>query len=614
MGRWGFGVGWLVAWAVLAVALALGLSRSEALGAVYPARMDTFVQQGAKLVGTNTVSRGGTNIQQGSSVALSGDGSTALIGGPYDHGSLGAAWVFNRSGSMWSQRTKLVGPDGGYAPQQGFSVAVSADGNTALVGAPNPFSAGGRAWVFTRQSGWYRQAELVGSDAVWGARQGYSVALSGDGNTALVGGPDTSGSSRGAAWVFIRSSGVWFQQAKLSGPFGSGFGTSVGLSSDGNTALIGNPIDGPSTTESMGAVWVFTRAGSTWSQQGRKLVGTGAVGAANQGQSVALSGDGDTALVGGPADNNYLGAAWVFTRSGSTWVQQGSKLVGTEAAGAARQGSSAALSGDGNKALIGGPRDGSQCAACDGMGAAWVFTRSGSTWSEQGSKLVGTGAVGPLPAGQGSSVALSGDGATALVGGPRDNNSLGAAWAFVEQPAPTITLFTPTSGITGTIVTITGTDFSGASSVTFRGLATFKFTVRSPTQITATVPNGARGGKITVTTPAGSATSTQDFKPTLSIIAYRPTSGFVGTSVDIQGIGFAPTSTVKFNSTPATAVTYINPGEIQATVPAGATSGPITLTTTAGTVQARGTYTVTTTLAPRALSTSTLPISNPLAT
>ncbi len=127
------------------------------------------------------------------------------------------------------------------------------------------------------------------------------------------------------------------------------------------------------------------------------LVGAGAAGSADQGISVALSGDGNTAIVGGRFDNTEVGAAWVFTRSGSVWTQQGGKLVGAGAVGpgaaagaaaSAEQGYSVALSSDGNTAIVGGWADN------NGVGAAWVFNRSGSVWTQQGSKLVGTGFVG----------------------------------------------------------------------------------------------------------------------------------------------------------------------------------------------------------------------------
>jgi hypothetical protein len=121
----------------------------------------------------------------------------------------------------------------------------------------------------------------------------------------------------------------------------------------------------------VGAAWVFTRsAAGVWRQQ-EKLVGTtgSPLGRASQGSSVSLSGDGNTALVGGPEDNRGVGAAWVFTRSGVVWVQPGPKLVGTGAIGKASQGSSVALSGGGNTAIVGGLVD------AGGFGAAWTYAR-----------------------------------------------------------------------------------------------------------------------------------------------------------------------------------------------------------------------------------------------
>src|SRR5262249_40627329 len=141
------------------------------------------------------------------------------------------------------------------------------------------------------------------------------------------------------------------------------------------------------------------------SQQGPKLVGTGASGAAQQGASIVLSADGNTAIVGGPADSSGQGAVWVYTRSSGVWTQQGSKLVGTAASGADQQGSSVALSSDGT-AILGGPDDN------NGQGAAWVYAWNGSAWTPQGNKLVGTGANGAAQ--QGSSVSLSSGGSMAF--------------------------------------------------------------------------------------------------------------------------------------------------------------------------------------------------------
>jgi hypothetical protein len=396
------------------------LAGALAVALLWPAQaaLADFTQQGSKLVGTGAVG----SAQQGYAVAVSANGHTAIVGGPNDT-AIGTAWVFTRSSGAWSQQSKLVGSGVvGGASRQGQSVGLSADGNTAIVGGWADAGGVGAAWVFTRSGGvWSQQgAKLVGTGAVGNAQQGISVALSGDGNTAIVGGYGDN-SNTGAAWVYTRSGGVWTQQGtKLVGTGGVGTifqGFSVALSDDGNTAIMG----GYSDNSLVGAAWVFTRSGGAWTQQGNKLVGTGAAGAANQGYSVALSGDGNTAVVGGYTDNSNAGAAWVFARSGGVWTQQGSKLVGTGAVGNAQQGRSVGLSGGGNTAIVGGNADNSNA------GAAWVFTRSGGVWTQQGTKLVGTGGVSGAQ--QGWSVALSCD--TAVVGGYQDNLQVGAAWVFV---------------------------------------------------------------------------------------------------------------------------------------------------------------------------------------
>jgi FG-GAP repeat len=258
-------------------------------------------------------------------------------------------------------------------------------------------------------------SKLTASDETGDGQFGTSVALSADGNTALIGGWQAN-----AAWVFTRSGTTWTQQGPAftgSGGYGE-FGLSVALSADGNTALIG------SGETSGGAVWVFTRSGTTWTQQGPALIGSGETGV-YLGASVALSGDGNTALIGQAGDgedDSNVGAVWVFTRSGTTWTQQGSELTPTDETGAGGFGSSVALSSEGNTALIGGSGDNSD------VGAGWVFTSSDGTWTQQGSKLTAGDETGA--GGFGFSVALSSEGNTALIGGPYDNNYVGAAWVF----------------------------------------------------------------------------------------------------------------------------------------------------------------------------------------
>ena len=403
-----------------------------------------ILQESAKPVSTDAAG----NTNQGMSVALSADGSTAIVGGPGPNnvdrdrsprGPAGAAWIFIRRGGVWAQQGgKLVGttdaPGGGLF-SQGAAVALSADGNTAIVGGPSDNRTTGAAWVFVRSgSAWEQQGDkLVGASAHRVIElglplgQGTSVALSADGDTAIVGGWRAEG-----AWVFTRSRGIWSPQGKQlvgSGAIGMARqGASVALSADGNTAMVGGWSDHDRT----GAAWVFNRSRGIWSQQGKKLVGSGAVGAASQGMSLALSADGNTALIGGPSDSPWdrsvpfglgpAGAAWVFIRNEGGWTQQGEKLVSSGAVGTARQGMSVALSADGNVAIVGG------LGGEGGEGTATVFTRNGTVWA-QGEKLVSTGAVGKSS----PSVAVSADSGVALVGGSNDNGGIGATWAFAQR-------------------------------------------------------------------------------------------------------------------------------------------------------------------------------------
>jgi hypothetical protein len=417
-----------------------------------------FAQQGPKLVGTGAVG----NANQGNSVSLSADGNTAIVAGAgdnYDSNTgrgLGATWVFTRNNGVWTQQgSKLVGTGAVGSASQGSAVALSADGNTAIAGGSGDDDTGA-SWVFTRSGDvWSQQGnKLVGSDIYTDTSQGSAVALSADGNTAIIGGPSPPESTGpcpyrdGAAWLFTRSNGVWSQQGdKLVGTGsdgGASQGSSVALSPDGNTAIVGGPTDG---CAGPGAAWVYIRNNGVWTQQGGKLVATDAVGpSAGQGSSVALSADGNTAIVGGSGDNSSTGAAWVYTRSNGVWTQQGSKLVGTDAVGKAQQGLSVALSADGNTAIVGGPKDNVDLNSGFGLGAAWVFTRSNGVWTQQGSKLVGTDAVGQAE--QGWSVSLSGEGKTAIVGGPTDNGGTGAAWVFIQSTATTLQVTPATNMVT----------------------------------------------------------------------------------------------------------------------------------------------------------------------
>ena len=378
-----------------------------------------LVPQGSKLTPSDESGAAGFGT-----VALSADGSIAVIGGINDDNGAGAAWIFIRSGASWRQLGSKLTPAGETAPRSfGRAVALSADGWTAAI-AGYADDGSSATWIFTRAgSSWTQTAKLVANDAVGQSNFGVRLALSDDGKTLLVGG-NQDADGVGAAWVFARSGLTWTQQGpKLTARDEQGaanFGIRVALAGDGHAALIG----GWSDDAGVGAAWVFTSTGGGWSQQGPKLQAKDEQGPGAFGGGVALSADGATALISAEDDNNDIGAAWIFTRSGSTWSQRGSKLTASGEAGNAFFGKTVALSADGTLALIAGHVDNAE------VGAAWVFTRIGSAWLQQGPKLTGSGEVG---AGSfGFKLALSADGNTALIAGTDDNHSLGAVWPFAN--------------------------------------------------------------------------------------------------------------------------------------------------------------------------------------
>ena len=327
------------------------------------------------------------------------------------------------------QRAELTAGDGAAKDYFGYSVALS--GDTAVVGACGRQSAAGpsvgAAYVFVRSGAvWSQQGDaLTASDAAAGDLYGWSVALSGD--TALVGAPSHQvGASdlQGAAYVFVRSGVAWSPQGELTASDAGGgdqFGSSVALS--GDTALVGAASKQVGANEWQGAAYVFVRAGVAWSQQGGALTASDAAAGDQFGWSVALSGD--TALIGALGVNSDQGAAYVFVRSGAAWSQQ-AELTASDGATGDDFGVSVALSGD--TALVGAPYK--QIGANADQGAAYIFVRAGAAWSQQGGAL--TASDGAEKDYFGDSAALSGD--AALIGAPYKqiavNEKQGAAYVF----------------------------------------------------------------------------------------------------------------------------------------------------------------------------------------
>jgi hypothetical protein len=271
------------------------------------------VQESAKLVALDRA----PGDYFGWRVALSG--STAVVGAP-GSGGTGVVYVFVRAGSTWSEQARLTASDGAAGDRFGGSVAIS--GDTVVVGAACKDSHRGAAYVFVRSgTTWSQQARLsqprpqVDDDFGDGG-----VAVSGSKAVVAAVGRNNQ---KGATWVFHRSSSTltWHRVVELTPSAvapGDRFGASVALSN--GSAVVG--ADG--TSSETGVAYVFVRTDSGWPQQADLTAQDGAPGD-HFGTSVALSHS--TALIGSPGRTSRIGAAYAFLRSDTTWTQQGPPLT-----------------------------------------------------------------------------------------------------------------------------------------------------------------------------------------------------------------------------------------------------------------------------------------------
>jgi hypothetical protein len=241
---------------------------SQAQGASRQSIIDPLLTEEAKLTPSDATEHDGF----GRSVALSVDGRTALVGAenapcPMGGTDCGAAYVFFRDNrGSWVEQQKLTASDAVPFYNFGHSVALSADGDTALIGALGGGT--GSAYLFVRRRNqWTEVQKLTGSDAGIGATFGWSVTLSANGNTALIGaigvGCPTGANACGAAYIFTRQKNdVWVEQQKLTtsdAAEGDRFGSSVALSADGDTALFGVFFADCLAGADCGAAYVFLR-------------------------------------------------------------------------------------------------------------------------------------------------------------------------------------------------------------------------------------------------------------------------------------------------------------------------------------------------------------------
>jgi hypothetical protein len=466
------------------------------------------------------------------------------------------------------QQAELASGDGAAGDWLGWSVAI--DGDTAVVGAPmkavgvRPQQ--GAAYVFTRSgTTWSQQAQLLAIDGAANDNFGMGgVAVSGD--IVVVGAPYRdvgANTNQGAAYVFIRTGTSWSQQAQLTaldGLAGDRFGGSVALS--GETAIVGASQKAVTGHGTPGAAYVFSRSGTSWSQQAEL---TATDGASADGFGVAVSIAGDSALVGASSHavgaNTGQGAAYVFARGGGTYWSQQAELTATD--GAAADGFGVAVSIAGDSALVGASSH--AVGANTGQGAAYVFARGGTSWSQLEQLTAADGAAGDR---FGTSVALSG--VDALVGAFYKTIGLqtmrGVAYVFGLPSTITPSVI----GGHGTISPATPQAFDWGATPTFAFAPDAGYAVKeikvdgSAVAMTAanayTFPALTADHAISVEFAAGSPTPTPTPTPTLAptIGKLAPKSGRRGATVTITGAGFGATrgsSVVKFGK--ATVKKYV---------------------------------------------------------
>jgi hypothetical protein len=392
-------------------------NQANPLGGAY-----VFVRVGAAWLEEQKLPRPGNAALMGWAVAVQGD--TAVIGAPGTSlpltlpGQQGAAYVFRRAGALWELEAALLpsAPEGlGW-----FGAAVSLDVDQCIVGAyvapggERP----GAAYVFTRNgSAWSEEQRLVPATSQVNDRFSWKVAIRGDSAMAASLPHDGRGKFEavGSGHVFTRTGGFWSEVDQLDAQDAERDSFGIALAFDGSTAVVGASEADPMGFTDAGAVFLFGSLGGVWSQTGTLLTGGAPIGD-DMGWSVAV--DRSTAMVAAPRDDHAggvdAGAVYMFERSGGSWEAR-QKLTASDAQVGQNFGTAVAIQGD--LAVIGAIGD--DHSGFVDAGSAYVFRRQDGQWIE-GQKLV-AGAPEDNP-GFGASVAISGQ--TVLVGA--SNADLGA--------------------------------------------------------------------------------------------------------------------------------------------------------------------------------------------
>ena len=347
-------------------------------GAVYIfTRAGIIWSQQAKLTAADAVA----GAIFGLSVSI--DDDYVIVGAPQDNengNNSGSAYIFTRTGSVWNQQAKLTPDDAATGDQFGFSVAIWY--NTVAIGAPGNDDGGdesGSAYIFSRFiSNWSQETKLTAYDAAANDQYGYSLALDDDFLVIGAVGEDYRASNTGAAYLYTGFLSSWSLETKLTAlgaQIDDQFGWSTAIS--GETLIVGAPFQDAGASES-GSAYVYSYLGGFW----RSIKQVTFTGEEDYfGTSVAISGD--SLVIGSRRDDDggsNSGAAYVFTRNGTEWIQE-AKLIASDAVPYASFGISVAIEND--TIVIGAAHD---SEAGLSSGATYIFNRTGFGWSQH-SKL-----------------------------------------------------------------------------------------------------------------------------------------------------------------------------------------------------------------------------------
>lgn len=372
---------------------------------------------GGHQVAELAASDGVVNDSLGWSVAMSRDGSTAVVGAPGHDSDRGKVYVYTHSDGAWSQVARLTASDASPWEYFGHSVAVSATGKTVVVGAPGQ----SKAYVFTRSGHRWRQISELSPYGEPPESFGAAVAVSGDGERALVSDPGQG--AHGVVYVFGRGLGTWGQAAQVNAPADDsccGFGVELALSANGQTALVSAVND----EGGAGSAYVFAmNPDGTWVQTAELSPRDGRSGDDMYGDAVALSADDATAVVGAPAWKHFTGAAYTFTDASGRWTQT-AQLTASDGGYLDYFGTAVAVSARGSTAVVAA----TGATGKGDTGAAYTFAaKHGGQWSQRAKLMASDGSADDE---FGVSVAMSGDGATALIGASGKSHTTGVAYLF----------------------------------------------------------------------------------------------------------------------------------------------------------------------------------------